>query len=147
MKALVLYDSLFGNTQKVAAAIAQGLGDRATAILVSSCTDAHLEGVDLLVLGCPINAWRPSAGMAKFLSSLHPGQLTGVRAAAFDTRLKTIFHGDAAGKVDKALRKAGATIVASPQPFFVEGREGLLAAGELDRATAWGQSLLQHAQV
>jgi flavodoxin len=144
MKALVVYDSVYGNTQQIAEAIAQGLGDGATSAPVSALTDVHLVGVDLLVVGCPINSWRPSAGMAKFLATMRVGQLKGVKSAAFDTRLKTIFHGDAAGKVDRALGKAGAVIVSPPQPFYVDGREGPLATGDLDRAAAWGRSLAGH---
>ena len=134
MKALVVFDSVFGNTRTIEEVIAQSPGDDAGTLPVSALADGHLAGVARPVMGCPINSWRPSAGMAKFLTTLRAGQLKGVKRAAFDTRLKTFFHGNAVGKIDKALRKAGADIVSPPQPFYVTGGEGPLATGELDRA-------------
>jgi flavodoxin len=141
MKALVAYDSIYGNTKKVADAIATGLGSGTRAVAVTAISEADLVGIEMLVAGCPINGWRPSAGMGKFLGTLHADQLRGIKAAAFDTRVRTFFHGDAAGKVAKALSKAGAETAAPPCLFLVEGKEGPLAAGELERAEAWGRSL------
>ena len=141
MKAAVAYDSVFGNTTKIAEAIAQNLGDGGRTVAVSALKDSDLTDVELLVVGCPINGWRPSAGMGKFLSTLSAGKLSGVKAATFDTRVKSFFHGDAAGKIDKSLRKAGANMVSTPQAFYVDGKEGPIATGELERAAAWGRSL------
>jgi hypothetical protein len=90
-----------------------------------------------LVVGCPINGWRPTEKMQEFLQGLAPGSLTGVRAAAFDTRVKLFLHGDAAAKISQALQAAGATIVAKPQGFIVQGTEGPLAPGQTDKAGAW----------
>jgi flavodoxin len=136
-----VYDSIFGNTTKIAEAIAKSLGAGARMVAVPALKEDGLAGVELVVVGCPINGWRPSAGMGKFLGALRAGQLQGVKAATFDTRVKSMFHGDAAGKIGKALQRAGANMVASPEPFYVAGKEGPLVAGELERAAAWGQSL------
>jgi len=138
---MVLYDSNFGNTKKLAEAIAVALGKEARAVPVAGLGAKELEGIDLLVAGCPIIGWRPSEKMGRFLAALKKGELEGVKAAAFDTRVKLFIHGDAAGKVSRRLAEAGAEIVAGPQPFYVGGRDGPLLEGELARAALWAKSL------
>ena len=115
MSTLVLFDSNFGNTQKVAEAIAAELGNGATATPLAGLAKGALEGVDLLVVGSPINAWKPTPRTQEFLDGLGADTLRGVHAAAFDTRVRLFIHGDAAGKISHALGKAGARIVARPR--------------------------------
>jgi hypothetical protein len=66
--------------------------------------------------------------------------------ATFDTRIKSgwarIF-GFAAGRMAKDLEKKGATLVGSPEPFYVEGTEGPLKEGELERASSWAREILK----
>ena len=142
MNTVVVYDSIFGNTTKIAEAIAKSLGAEVRMVAVSALKEDELAGVELLVVGCPINGWRPSAGMGKFLGTLHAGQLQGVKAATFDTRVKSMFHGDAAGKIGKALRRAGAEMVAAPEPFYVAGKEGPLATGSWNERPRGGSRWL-----
>jgi len=137
MHASVVYDTNYGNTRTVAQLIAKEWGNSTTVVSVSDLTTHMLEGVDVLVVGSPIIGWQPSERMQAFLDSLTPGSLAGVRAAAFDTRVKFFIHGDAAGKISDALGAAGATIFAHPQGFLVDGATGPLAAGESRRAVAW----------
>lgn len=137
MRALVVYDTNYGNTRVIAEVIATELGQGTTTLSVADLTEASLDGVDVLVVGSPINGWRPTEKMQAFLRSLTPGSLAGVRAAAFDTRIKLFIHGDAAAKISAALHAAGATIVAKPQGFVVEGTEGPLAPGQTGKAGAW----------
>lgn len=137
MHARVVYDTNYGNTRTVAEVIAAELGEDTTILSVTDLTEASLDGVDVLVVGSPINGWRPTERMQEFLRGLGPGSLTGVRAAAFDTRVRLFIHGDAAGKISHALQSAGATIVAKPQGFVVQGTEGPLAPGETGKAGAW----------
>ena len=137
MRARVVYDTNYGNTRIIAEVIAQELGRETSILSVADVTETSLDGVDVLVVGCPINGWRPTEKMQAFLKGLAPGSLTGVRAAAFDTRVKLFIHGDAAGKISQALQRAGATIVAKPQGFVVAGTEGPLAPGQTDKAGAW----------
>ena len=140
MKALVIFDSYFGNTKMIAETIAKELGKDTKAISVSDFNMKELEGVDLLVAGSPIIGWKPSEKMGKFLASLGREQLKGLKAATFDTRVK-IFHGDAAKKISQKLIEAGAEIVGKPQVFFVRGKEGPLIDGEIEKATKWAKSI------
>lgn len=139
MSTLVLFDSNFGNTRIIADAIATELGARA--LPLSEVGPGRPAGVDLLIAGSPIIGWKPTERMQAFLDGLGDGTLTGVKAAAFDTRVRLFIHGDAAVKISRALEKAGAEIVARPRGFIVEGREGPLAAGEVEEATAWARSI------
>jgi flavodoxin len=137
MRARVVYDTNYGNTRIIAEVIAAELGRDASILNVADLTDASLAGVDVLVVGSPINGWRPTEKIQAFLRTLQPGSLEGVRAAAFDTRVKLFIHGDAAGKISHALSTAGARIVAKPQGFIVAGTEGPLAPGQTGKAGAW----------
>ncbi|MBI5467174.1 MAG: flavodoxin family protein [Candidatus Kerfeldbacteria bacterium] len=142
MKALVVFDSNFGNTKLVAEAIGRSLGDQTPVIPVTAMTAEHLRGVTLLVVGSPINGWRPSEKTGHWLSQLKPNQLRNVSVATFDTRVSLIIHGDAAKQISKHLLDAGATLAAQPTWFFVEGKEGPLRPGELARAKAWAKTLM-----
>jgi flavodoxin len=141
MKSLVIYDSVYGNTKKVAETVAAELGKGVKAISVSEVQEKDLIGLDLLIVGSPILGWNSSEKTRAFLAGLKPGQLKGVKASAFDTRMTIFFHGDAAHKIADALQKAGAAIVGEPAGFIVKGREGPLASDALSKAKAWADTL------
>jgi flavodoxin len=153
MKALIVYDSVFGNTEKVAQAMAEAL--QTSAVPVSRVTADMLRGVDLLIVGSPTRSFRPTPAISKFLKSLSKDQLAGVRAATFDTRiwLNTIDSaafrflvdkgGYAANTMAHAIKKKGGTLDVLPEGFLVTGEEGPLKEGELERAAAWAQQLAQ----
>lgn len=139
MKALVVYDSNYGNTQMIANAIAKQLGTKA--VNVADFSKEDLKEIELLVVGSPINAWGPTAKIKKFLNNLTDGDLDEVKVAAFDTRVKLFIHGDAAKKISKGLKKAGGKVIARPQGFIVEGTEGPLGQGEADKAIDWAKAI------
>jgi len=144
MEAVVLYDSNYGNTKTIAETISGSLtGMAAKAVPVTSFNAQELQAGDLLVVGSPINGWRPTARITEALSSLDTDQLRGVRAAAFDTRLHIFIHGDAAKKISKSLREHGAEIIAAPRAFYVQKSEGPLDAGEGEKASQWADALLR----
>lgn len=140
--ALVIYDSTYGNTRLVAETIAATLGPDAQCIAVDDVQTGKIpEG--LLIVGCPINAWRPTPKIIKLLSDLSSVGLTGVRAAAFDTRIDSFFSGNAAKRISGGLKSAGAIIISSPQAFYVKDTRGPLAAGQLDKAKSWAKALAE----
>ncbi|KUM42304.1 flavodoxin domain-containing protein [Arthrobacter sp. EpRS71] len=143
MKALVIYDSGFGNTKSIAEAIATGLSSLNAKVLpVGQLRPEDISSGDLLVVGSPINGWRPTQKTMEALSRLGSRGLAGVVAAGFDTRVKLFIHGDAARKITKTLKEAGASTISKPMAFYVKGTEGPLLDGEMSRATAWGEELL-----
>ena len=145
MKVLVVYDSKFGNTEKVAQAIATalGTGEGIRLAKVDTITPQDATALDILIVGSPIQAWRPTKAIKAFINSLQPNVLSGVRAAAFDTGFRSWLSGSAAKKIEKALRRQGCLIVAPATKFLVAGTEGPLVEGELDKATAWAKQILE----
>jgi len=141
MNALVIYDSLFGNTRLVAEAVAKEIGGKA--ISVKDFSVDMLSDLSILVVGCPIHAWNPSQPTSRFLASLPADSLQGMRVAAFDTRIRSFLSGDASGKVLKRLINLGGKSAAHPEKFIVTGREGPLAVGEMDRAKNWAREMAE----
>jgi len=160
MKAVVVYESLWGNTAAVARAIAEGIGDGAVAVSTAAATPAALAGADLVVAGAPILGFdlpteamrdniraNPGPGappadmsapsMRSWLAALPSG---GGRFASFETRIWWS-PGSSAKKIATALAEKGYRPAASSEKFLVTGKYGPLKAGELDRARAWGTSL------
>lgn len=140
MRSLVIYDTNFGHTRVIAEAISDGLGENSTAIHVSSGMSQDLSGVDLIVVGSPIIAWKPTERMMEYLNSISPDQLKGIRAASFDTRVK-LFHGDAAKKISAILQEAGAEIIVEPEVFYVKGKQGPLFKQEEEKAAEWAKTI------
>lgn len=151
-KVFVIYDSVFGNTEKVAQSIAAALSAHAT--LVSQAHAGQLRGLDLLVVGSPTRGFRPTEGISKLLNGLPQNHLAGVLVAAYDTRivLETISSkplrfivdkgGYAANTIAKTLEKKGGRLTLPPEGFFVTGEQGPLKDGELERAAVWAARLL-----
>jgi flavodoxin len=137
MRATVIYDTQHGNTRAIASVIAAELGSGAIALPVTAVRPELLERTDVLVVGSPVVRWNSTETIQAFLAGLTPRSLDGMRAAAFDTRVKHFIHGDAAVKISHSLQGAGATIVAHPQSFLVTGSRGPLAADARRKATAW----------
>jgi flavorubredoxin len=157
MNVLVITESYFGNTARVAEAIAAGLRSHAADVTVAAAaSEPALGPVDLLILGAPTHnmglpapasrrqaqekGGRPSAtGVAEWLDAL-PGD-PGCRVAAFDTVTgKGFFSGSAAKAIEKRLRRRSVRVVARTS-FLVTSTRGPLADGEVDRAEQWGASL------
>lgn len=147
MNTLVIYDSIFGNTKIIAETIADACGDNTKVASVSELKpEQDLKSYNLLIVGCPINGWRPSSKMQEFLSSLTPDQLKGCNVTSFDTRINTFFHGDAANKISTQLKNASATLITQPESFFVKGKKGPLVEGETQRAAEWAILIKAKAQ-
>jgi flavodoxin len=156
MKALVIYDSVFGNTEKIARAIAAALGSEAAVEILraNQATNDRLAGVDLLVVGSPTRGFRPTEDLAGFLKRIPAQALTGMKVAAFDTRFKADelesagvrfvvkTGGYAAKRIAGQLKRAGGSLIVPPEGFYVEDIEGPLKDGELERAASWAKVLL-----
>jgi len=161
MRAAVVFESWFGNTRKVAEAIADVLRDDAEVQLVSVDDPVpDLDGLDLLVVGAPTHAHglssgttrqgaidqrgkggEPGHGIRGWLKELP--EHCGVRVAAFDTRIeRPIFLvGSASHGIARRLQRRGCSLVAPPESFFVVATAGPLEEGELERASAWAGRL------
>ena len=148
MKITVVYDSVYGNTEKIARAIAEAIAasNEVKVLRASEANPSQLTPADLLIVGSPTHAGRPVQAVQDFLKKVPQHSLKDVNVAAFDTRIaKKIVgvFGYAAGRIAENLKKKGGTLLSSPEGFFVAGGEGPLKDGELERAATWGKRLLQ----
>ncbi len=160
MKAVVVYESHWGNTAAIARAIADGIGEEAQVLSTDEASEAALADVDLLVAGAPVIAFRlPSDEMRESIAGTankaprppdlsHPSLHAWLdslpkghgRAAAFETRLRWS-PGGATGAIEHGLERAGYRAEARPGKFIVKGTYGPLRDGELERARRWGTEL------
>jgi flavodoxin len=151
MKTLIVYDSFFGNTEKVAKAINDSLSRTGETLMVQAhdFKPKYLNGLDLLITCSPTRAFSPSPSVKTFLRQLPSKSLTGIRVMAFDTRMcvaeiKSKFlhfcvrlFGYAAKPILNGMVKKGGVSIAEPEGFFVEASEGPLRDGEIERAVEW----------
>jgi flavodoxin I len=144
MKAIVIYDSLYGNTEKIAQAIGEGFGSEAKVIKVGEVKAEDIAPFHFMVIGSPTQGGRPTKAIQNFLNTLPAEALKEKRLAAFDTRLKGVFpkiFGYAAPRIETAVKEKGGNATAQPQGFFVTGSKGPLVEGEIERAIAWAKSV------
>lgn len=168
MTLLVVFESMFGNTEAVARAIAEGLGEEAVVAVTDDATPELVASAALIVAGCPVHNWGlpsqkshataerfgdtdsiPAASaetmpMRDWLAALPAGE---GRVAAFDTRYDSRFAGSASKEILKELVATGREQADEPQAFHVhqspQGAErgSMLKNGELGRAREWGKAL------
>jgi flavorubredoxin len=160
MKALVVYESLWGNTAAVAGAIADGIGKDTRAVTTDAASGEVIADVDLIVAGAPVlafslptDAMRDSVAKSEaaaptppdlahpslrsWLDSLPAG---GGRCAAFETRIWWSPRG-ATGDIEKRFEQAGYRVIDRAHKFVVKDKYGPLREGELERARQWGAKL------
>jgi len=145
MNAWVVYDSQYGNTEKIARAVGDALGSDARVTRAGGVNPVDLETADLLVVGSPTHGGRPTEAIQGLLDRLERSLPSGTRVAAFDTRLAAKWvrvFGYAAPKIARALEEAGGTLAAPAEGFVVKGREGPLKDGELERAADWARQFV-----
>ena len=146
MKALVVYDSVYGNTEKVAKAIGGAITGEVKVLPVSEANPSALKTITLFIIGSPTQGGRPTPAIQDFLNKVPVSSLKGINLAAFDTRISTKWvgiFGYAAGKIARGLKTKGGTLVASPEGFFVKGTEGPLKEREMERAASWAKRILE----
>jgi flavodoxin len=156
MQVVVVYDTQFGNTERVARAIAAGAAGVGSVDLLPAAESAGRPHVppDLLLIGGPTQRHGMSPALRAYLDALPRDGLRNTRVATFDTRYRMapLLSGSAAKDAAGRLRRSGFRLVAAPESFFIERdrppdgekrRHGSeqLEPGELERATAWGRRL------
>jgi len=162
MKALVVYESMFGNSEQVARAIGAGLAENleVEVTAVATAPTAVPPDVSLVVIGGPTHAFSmsrrstredavkqgatatPAVGLRDWLEAL-PDRPGTARVTTFDTRASKARHlpGSAAKSAARSARHHGFAHVDRGESFYVDDVAGPLLDGEIDRATAWGREL------
>jgi hypothetical protein len=165
LRALVVYESMFGNTERVAGAVARGLqleGVDTGLLEVGSAPPALPSDLDLLVVGAPTHAFnlsrpgtraeavrqgapaqRAGLGLREWLGSVRMDTAHRPRVAAFDTRMAKVrrLRLAAGPGALRLARRRGLEPVTRPAGFLVEDTRGPLLEDELERAVAWGREL------
>jgi len=145
MKILIVYDSAYGNTEKIAKSIGNALSGDVKVIHASNVNLSDLESTSFLIVGSPTYAGRPTPSVQNFLKKIPKSSLKDIKVAAFDTRVSAKFakiFGYASNRIAKILKAKGGTLTISPQGFFVKGTEGPLYKGEEERATGWAKKII-----
>ncbi len=146
MKTLIVYDSVHGNTEKIAKAIGDATTGEVEVLRVGEVKSSELKTFDLLIVGAPTHGGRPTQAIRDLLDKVPGNALQGTNVAAFDTRLPAKWvriFGYAAPRIAGTLKKKGGTLIGSPEGFFVEGTEGPLREGELERAALWAKEIVK----
>jgi flavodoxin I len=148
MKTLVVYDSIYGNTETIAQAIGDAIPGEVQVLRVEQVNAGDLETVDLLIIGSPTHGALPTLAIQALIEEIGPPSREAARAATFDTRLTWIFlerwGGFAAPKMAATLKEKGWALAGAPGGFFVRGlKKGPLKRGEVDRAAAWAKGLVE----
>ncbi|HUW12926.1 MAG TPA: nitric oxide synthase [Anaerolineae bacterium] len=161
MKAMVMYDSVYGNTSQIGDAIGAAIGTALGSpqdIQAVKADDARLEqlaGLSLLVVGSATQKFNPLGATTRFLKAIPKNELEGIKVAAFDTRFPVSevervrilaffvrIFGYAAEPIAKRLQKAGGELVVPAEGFYVSATKGPLLEGELERAADWGRQIV-----
>jgi flavodoxin len=145
-KALVVYDSVYGNTEKVAKALAKGLEDSGVdvdTLRADTVKFDELGRYDLLAVGGPVHAWSETKPIKAFLERLKTVEgLRGKKAFAFDTKLsRSSLAGSIGGNIEKKLKGLDLTIVKPHATAVVKGGEGPLEEGAEEAFTQLGAEL------
>lgn len=148
MNVLIVYESQYGNTKEVAMAIAGAVKKphKVLAVAADLVEPAEVKAADLLIVGSPTHGGVTAPAVHDFLKNLKTGSLRGVKVAGFDTRvsMKLVkLFGFAAGHIDRELQRAGGSLAAPPEGFYVHGKQGPLKPGEEARAAKWAAGIIE----
>jgi flavodoxin len=155
MRTLIIYDSVYGNTEKIAQSIcsALGPGEEIGLIRAGEATIGQLSGLNILVVGSPTQRFMATHAINELFKIIPRNSLKGVKVAAFDTRLSLSdiessverfavkVGGYAAKGIANRLKKCGGILIVPPEGFIVKGMEGPLMEGELERAADWANQI------
>ena len=89
MKTLIVYDSVYGNTEQIARAIGGAINDDVRVLRAGAVNPAELKKIDLFIVGSPTQGGRPTPAIQELLNKVPKDSLKGVKVAAFDTRFST----------------------------------------------------------
>ena len=151
-KALIVYDSLFGNTKSVAEYLAKGIQESGIEVDCKHIDDIQLKQIteyDLLSIGGPTHMINVSKSMKAFLDRLSTINLRGKSGFSFDTRVVSrmnsrkwfLLENSAAKRIESRMKKMKMSIIRRRESAIVEGREGPLESGVEDTFVVIGREI------
>lgn len=155
MNALVVYDSAYSNTEKIASVITDALASTLSVTLrkVQEVSQEDISRYDIVYIGSPTQGGKPTEPITAFLANL-PGEAWKEKVwAVFDTRFAIDAHGIglkllmktigfAAPKIATQIKQSGGKLATEPKGFIVTDKKGPLADGELENAASWAISAI-----
>jgi flavodoxin I len=125
MKVLIVYDLMYGNTEKVAKSIGSAITADVKILHVIEAHSSHVKSIDVLIVGSPTQAFRATKPIQTFIKTIPGDTLTGMDVAAFDTKMSAgdigrgvgflvKLGGYAAPRIAKVFKKKGGTLVVPP---------------------------------
>lgn len=155
MKVIIIYDTVFNNTKKVAESMASELETNNEVVLtqVNNASKHNLNEFDMIILGSPTRAFNPTKPISSYINSIKVEDITGKSVLLFDTRISAhdvnskVFNvfekrfGYATDTMTKKLTKKDADIL-DTKGFFVSGNEGPMNDGEFEKAQEWVSSFV-----
>jgi flavodoxin len=152
---MVVYDSVYGNTEKIAQAIGNAIKGQVSVVRAPDANPSEVASLSLLVVGSPTQAFRSTKGVQKFIQNIPGNALRGIKVAAFDTRMNEEavsrglrfmmkMGGHAAKHIADLLEKKGGNLISRPEGFFVKDKEGPLRELELERAAGWAKAISEY---
>jgi len=131
-KGIVIYDTKFGNTEKIARALARGMEKQEVKVVCVKTDEVDVDKLveyDFLAIGGPTHALGVSKPMKAFLEKLRSVDIKGKKAFAFDTKYKSWLAGSAGKGIEKTLKELGMSIVKPHSSAPVKAAEGPLEEG------------------
>lgn len=155
MNTLIIYDSAYGNTAKVAYVIeneASAFGN-VKHVMAKDFKASDIAEVDVMFIGSPTQGGRPTQPISDLVNSLASDVYKRIPVATFDTRFATDDHGFglkilmktigfASPKIAASIKHKSGRILGSPEGFIVDDKEGPLLEGELKRTAEWTKKIL-----
>lgn len=150
-KTLIIYDSLYGNTEKIAKRIQKNISGSVLKH-INSVKNKEIAKYDLIILGCPTQGGRPTSDISYFLEN-NSASLNGKQVAVFDTRfdikdlsflLKLLVRSIdyAAPKLAQIVINNNGKLASEPIGFYVSSKTGPLKQGEMTRAAIWAKKII-----
>lgn len=150
---VVIYDSVFGNTEKIAKALAFGISKHDVPVDCFKVDEIDIQNLveyDLLAIGGPTHMLSLSKHMKEFLETLNTVNLNGKKGFCFDTRNHSRFNrfdmNSAAKRIEKKLKRMKVVMIAPRKSAIVEGREGPLDGDMEEMFVQYGEEIATHIQ-
>ncbi len=157
MKTLIVYDSYFGNTEKIAKEIFNTIPEKKDTVIVKvdGVDKTDIESFDLLIVGSPTRAFKMTKKISDFLKSLDEKKLRNKKIALFDTRMNvekmdskflkfmSKRFGFAVDSMTKKIEKKAKNAIFEEKWFYVKDSEGPLLETELENAREWVEKILK----
>lgn len=148
IRAIVIYDSIFGNTEKIAKALARGLEKQGVCVdcrKVDKVEASDVIDYDFIAVGGPTHLAGVSKPMKKFLEKIDEADLRDKKGFCFDTRnhsrLNMFDLNSASKRIEKKMKKKKVNMIKQHESAIVEGREGPLEKGAETRFERIGNEL------